>query len=76
MRLVKLSVNNNGRTKDCLAGEKSCIFCGAAQDRLQKLNTEAEFRGGVESYYYRCSDCKQYFVEYWINSEVKTVLGS
>jgi hypothetical protein len=69
-------VTNNSRTRDDLAGEKSCIYCGAGQDRLQKLNSEAEFRGGVASYYYRCSECKQYFVEYWVSREVKTVLGS
>jgi len=69
-------VNNNNRTRGYVAGEKRCIFCGAGQDRLQKLNAEAEFRGGVESYYYRCGDCRQYFVEYWMSRELKTVLGS
>jgi hypothetical protein len=35
-----------------------------------------ELKGGVEGFYYRCGECKQYFVEYWINGELKTVLAS
>jgi hypothetical protein len=30
----------------------------------------------VESYYFRCGQCRQYFVEYWINGEFKKVHGS
>jgi hypothetical protein len=59
-----------------LAGDKKCIFCGAQGDSVQLLNTRAECKGGVESYYFRCGQCRQYFVEYWINGELKTVLAS
>jgi hypothetical protein len=62
--------------KGNLAGDKRCIFCGAQQDIVQLLNPRAEYRGGVESYYFRCGRCRQYFVEYWINGELKTVLAS
>ena len=65
-----------GNKKSYLTGEKRCIFCGAAKDSLHLLNPRAESRGGVEGYYYRCGGCRQYFVEYWINGELKTVLGS
>jgi len=59
-----------------LAGEKRCIFCGAQGDSVQLLNPRAECKGGVESYYFRCGQCRQYFVEYWINGALKTVLAS
>jgi len=59
-----------------LAGEKRCRSCGAPGDCVQLLNPRAEYKGGVESYYFRCGRCRQYFVEYWINGELKTVLAS
>ena len=62
--------------KGHLPGNKRCIFCGAQGNSVQLLNPRAEYRGGVESYYFRCDQCRQYFVEYWINGELKTVLAS
>jgi len=62
--------------KSYFTGDKCCIFCGTGKDHLHLLNPRAEFRGGVERFYYRCGECKRYFVEYWINGELKTVLGS
>ena len=62
--------------RDYLTGGKKCIFCGAGADNVRLLNTKGEFKGGVEGFYYRCGACKQYFVEYWINGELKTVLAS
>jgi hypothetical protein len=62
--------------KDYSAGDRKCIFCGAGPDRLNPLNLRGEFRGGVENFYYRCAECKQYFTEYWISGELKTVLGA
>ena len=62
--------------KDYFAGDKKCIFCGAGADNVHLLNTKGEIKGGVEGFYYRCGECKQYFVEYWISGELKTVLAS
>jgi hypothetical protein len=59
-----------------MIGEKRCIFCGSDQDCLHFLNTRPEFKGGVENFYYRCGGCRQYFVEHWINGELKMVRGS
>ena len=64
------------RYKGHLAGDKRCISCGAQGDSVQLLNPRAEYKGGVESYYFRCDQCRQYFVEYWINGEFKKVQGS
>jgi hypothetical protein len=58
------------------AEDKKCISCGAQGENVQLLNPRAESRGGVECYYFRCGQCRQYFVEYWINGELKTVHGS
>jgi len=65
-----------GSYKSHLAGDKRCISCGAQGDSVHLLNQRAEYRGGVESYYFRCGHCRQYFVEYWINGELKKVLAS
>jgi hypothetical protein len=62
--------------KSQVAGDKRCISCGAQGDSVRLLNPKAEYKGGVESYYFRCGRCRQYFVEYWINRELKTVLAS
>jgi hypothetical protein len=62
--------------RDYLTGDKKCIFCGAGAGNVRLLNTKGEIKGGVEGFYYRCVECKQYFVEYWINGELKTVLAS
>jgi len=62
--------------KGYLAGNKRCIFCGTEEDSVQLLSPRAEYKGGVESYYFHCGQCGQYFVEYWINGELKTVLAS
>ncbi|PNV85885.1 MAG: hypothetical protein C0610_09495 [Desulfobacteraceae bacterium] len=62
--------------RDYLTGDKKCIFCGAGAGNVRLLNTKGEIKGGVEGFYYRCVACKQYFVEYWINGELKTVLAS
>ncbi len=62
--------------KGYLAGEKRCILCGAGPDHLRLLNFKAESRGGVENFYYRCGECRQYFVEFLINGELKTVLAA
>ena len=62
--------------RDYFAGDKKCIFCGAGANNVHLLNTKAEVKGGVECFYYRCGECRQYFVEYWINGELKTVLAS
>jgi hypothetical protein len=62
--------------KSDLAGEKRCISCGAQGDSVKLLNPRAEYKGGVESYYFRCGQCRQYFVEYWINGKFKIVLAS
>lgn len=62
--------------RDYLAGDKKCIFCGASADNVHRLNRKGEPKGGVEGFYYRCGECKQYFVEYWINQKLKTVLAS
>jgi hypothetical protein len=62
--------------KGYLAGDKRCISCGAQGENVHLLNPTAEYRGGVESYYFRCDRCRQYFVEYWINGEFKKVHGS
>lgn len=59
-----------------LAGDKRCIYCGAHSDYLNLLNLKSESKGGVDSYYFRCGQCRRYFVEYWINGELKTVLAS
>jgi len=59
-----------------LVGDKRCIYCGTQGENVQLLNPRAEYRGGVESYYFRCGQCRQYFVEYWISGELKTVLAS
>jgi hypothetical protein len=65
-----------GSYKGHLPENRRCIFCDAQEDSVQLLNPRAEYRGGVESYYFRCGQCRQYFVEYWINGELKTVLAS
>jgi len=62
--------------KGYLAGDKRCVLCGADTDHLRLLNPKGEFQGGVERFYYRCGRCKQYFVEYWLNGELKTLFGS
>jgi hypothetical protein len=62
--------------RDYFVGDKKCIFCGAGANNVHLLNAKAELKGGVEGFYYRCGECKQYFVEYWINGELKTVLAS
>lgn len=59
-----------------LAGDKRCIYCCAHSDYLHLLNPKSEVKGGVDSYYFRCGQCRRYFVEYWINGELKTVLAS
>ncbi|UCG14244.1 MAG: hypothetical protein JSU72_07220 [Deltaproteobacteria bacterium] len=66
---------NYGDRKGYLAGNKKCIHCGLP-DRLSLLNPTGECRGGVEGFYYRCGACNRYFVEYWINGKLKTVLAS
>lgn len=58
------------------AEEKKCFCCGAGPDHLRLLNPKGEFRGGVVNYSYRCDECKQYFKEYWINGELKTLGGA
>ncbi len=62
--------------RDYLTGEKKCIFCGTGADNVRLLNTKGELKGGVEGFYYRCGECKRYFVEYWINGELKMVRAS
>ena len=56
--------------------DKKCISCGAQGGSVRLLNPKAEYKGGMEGYYFRCRRCRQYFVEYWINGELKTVLAS
>lgn len=62
--------------KSHLSGDKGCIFCGAPGDSVKLMHPRAEYKGGVASYYFRCDKCRQYFVEYWINGRLKTVLAS
>jgi hypothetical protein len=62
--------------RDYFSGDKKCIFCGADEDNVRPLNARGELIGGVEGFYYQCGECKQYFVEYWINGGLKTVLAS
>ena len=56
--------------------DKKCMYCGAPSDYLHLLNPKSEPKGGVDSYYFRCGQCRRYFVEYWINGELKTVMAS
>ena len=58
------------------AEEKKCFYCGAGPNHIRLLNPKGEFRGGVLNFSYRCDECKQYFKEYWINEEIKTLGGA
>jgi hypothetical protein len=65
-----------GNRKGYMTGEKRCIFCGAGGDYPRLLNPKAEFKGGLECFYYRCGSCRRYFVEYWISGEFKMAHGA
>ena len=62
--------------KGYLSGPEKCIHCGASSEHLHLLNPRAEYRGGVENYYYRCGACKRYLVECCLNKGVKMVRGA
>ena len=74
--MEKVSMTGHNHRKGYLAGDKHCIFCGADEDALQLLNPRGEYRGGVERIYYRCTECKDYLMECWINGRLKMVLGA
>jgi hypothetical protein len=74
--MEQAAMTNYEYRKGYLAGDKHCLSCGAEKDSLRLLNPKGEYRGGVERIYYRCSVCKDYLMECWINGKLKTVFGS
>jgi len=70
--MIRLQFMNKTACED----NKKCFHCGAGLDHLALLNPRGESRGGVDGFYFRCDQCKRYFVEYRIGGKVKMVRDS